>query len=224
MFTGIVSGCGEVKNIEHSDGYQLLTVQLPTGVGAGCAIGASIAVDGTCLTVTERVDDTVHFAVGTETQSRSTLNFLQVGDSVNIERSLRLGDEIGGHILSGHVDGVGTVREFRVTEGNAILAISPPPALLKYLFVKGYVAISGVSLTLNELHLPEGEDGYFVCHLIPETLARTKLSTLTQGAKVNLEISRHDQVLVDSLTRWLEEKVSHSIIETLLAHVRGGGR
>jgi len=221
MFTGIVAGCGNVISTTCSHGYKELIIEAPKEIIQSCDIGASIAVDGVCLTVKDIKLNSVAFDVGAETRRLTIADEYKVGQRVNLERSLKIGDEIGGHILSGHVDGIGKVLSISSDLGNTILKIAAPLGLYKYIFLKGYVAVNGVSLTINELHIPgilyesdngtsaqkkaDGDNyGFFTCHLVPETLKRTNLSCLLCGSLVNLEISRQDQVLVDTTLRWLE--------------------
>ncbi len=225
MFTGIVAGCGSVNSFKCSQGYKELIIEAPDEILKSCEKGASIAVDGVCLTVKYIDQNFVAFDVGAETRRLTTLDQYQVGYKANLERSLKLGDEIGGHMLSGHVDGVGRVLNISSTSGNTILQIAAPVGLYKYIFLKGYIAVNGVSLTINELYLPsvihesdkvtpiqkasESNNGFFICHLVPETLKRTNLEKLNCGSLVNLEISRNDQVLVETALRWLEHNFSN---------------
>jgi riboflavin synthase len=160
---------------------------------ADIAIGDSIAVAGCCLTVVDRRERVLAFDVSAETL-RCTTGF-DVGRAVNLEKALRFGDRLGGHLLSGHVDGVGVVAAFApadaVPNGNKLLAIDAPPAIARYIAAKGSVAIDGVSLTTNSA------DGMrFTVNLIPHTLAVTTLAQLAVGANVNLE--------VDVIARYVE--------------------
>lgn len=185
MFTGIVSALGEVKAVERLAGLTRLTVSSPYEA-AGVAIGASIAHDGCCLTVVEKTSHaggmTHVVEVAPESLALTTLGALEMGDRVNLERSLRLGDELGGHMVQGHVDGAGEVVSIKQDGEGWRLTIAPPAHILHLIAPKGSIAVAGVSLTVNEV---DGE-GFGVL-IIPHTWAVTTLSALKPGAKVNLE-------------------------------------
>ena len=174
MFTGIVRERGRVAFFE--DGRLVLE----TSVQA--AVGDSVAVDGVCLTVVSGDDTTLAFDVVPETLARSTLGAVEAGSLVNVEPALRLGDELGGHIVQGHVDGVGRVRS-SVPEGDGRrMWIEAPPAVLRTCVEKGSIAVSGVALTIAEL-----SGDAFAVALVPHTLATTTLGELGPGDDVNLE-------------------------------------
>jgi riboflavin synthase len=181
MFTGIVEETGEVLKVEDTaDGGRMLWLR------ASClaerAIGASVAVDGVCLTVAERDRDTCRFDLSPETLSRSTLGSKEPGGSVNLELPLRAGDELGGHIVQGHVDAVGEVTEVNGGTDHR-MRVRTPPAVTRYLVEKGSVTVDGVSLTIARL----SEDGFEVA-LVPHTLEVTTLGGAHQGRAVNLEV------------------------------------
>ncbi|MGE0830262.1 MAG: riboflavin synthase [Hyphomonadaceae bacterium] len=186
MFTGIISALGEITGIERRQGLTRLTVSSPYDP-AGVAIGASIAHDGCCLTVVEKTSapgGMRHVVeVAAESLAVTTLGTLAEGDRVNLERALRAGDELGGHIVTGHVDGQGEVRAVRADGEGFRVRISPPAELAKFITAKGCVAVAGVSLTVNEVDA-EG----FGMLIIPHTWAVTTLAKLKPGDKVNLEI------------------------------------
>jgi riboflavin synthase len=174
MFTGIVCERGRVASF---DGGRLV---LETSVQA--AVGDSIALDGVCLTVVSGDDKTLAFDVVPETLARSTLGAVEAGDLVNVEPALRLGDELGGHLVQGHVDGVGRVRSSEPEGDGRRLWIEAPPAVLRTCVEKGSITVAGVSLTIAEL-----TDDAFAVALVPHTLATTTLGDLGRGDEVNLE-------------------------------------
>jgi riboflavin synthase len=183
MFTGIVTALGEVKAVDTLPGLTRLTIAAPY---AGADIGASIAHDGVCLTVveTETHQTGMRYVVevAAESLALTTMGNLKVGDRVNLERSLRVGDELGGHIVQGHVDGLGEVLSVRQDGEGWRLKIKPPQEIAHLIGPKGSIAVSGVSLTVNEVD----EAGFGVL-IIPHTWAVTTLAKLQPGDKVNLE-------------------------------------
>jgi len=191
MFTGIVEGTGSVASIGKMDldsGVVRLVVTSDLDVGSLPA-GASIAVDGVCLTVVDRGPGRFAADLGPETLALTTLGTLSAGARVHLERPLRIGDPLGGHLVAGHVDGIGTVTSRRERGGALELDIAAPAAVARFLAPKGSIAVDGVSLTVNGV---AGEA--FTVTLIPHTLAVTKLGTLPTGALVNLEadlIAKH---------------------------------
>ncbi|MDX6503595.1 MAG: riboflavin synthase [Gaiellaceae bacterium] len=177
MFTGIVREKGRVAAAERRGDALRLVVE--AGVAAAEEIGASVALDGCCLTVVEREGALVQFDLSLETLSRTTLGRLQPGDELNVEPALRAGEPLGGHYVQGHVDGVGTVRSF---DGET-LWVDAPAQILRYCVEKGSLTVSGVSLTIAALD----EQGVAFA-LIPHTLEVTTLGTLEPGDHVNLEV------------------------------------
>ncbi|MEO8135383.1 MAG: riboflavin synthase [Betaproteobacteria bacterium] len=185
MFTGIVQKVGRIASATpNADGLRLAVDAGVHEIG-DVAVGDSVAVDGCCLTVVAITGATLHFDVSAETL-RCTTGLDRTGD-VNLELALRFGDRLGGHLMSGHVDGVGTVREFAVVDGDAggsfRLVIEAPAGLAHFIAPKGSIAVAGVSLTVNEV-----AGASFAINLIPHTLAVTTLKALVAGARVNLEI------------------------------------
>lgn len=183
MFTGIVEEVGEVAQLLPREGSWRLTVKAER-VLDGSELGASLAVNGVCLTVAERGGGWLAFDLGPETLRASALGDLTPGDPVNLERPVRLGAPLGGHLVLGHVDGVGTVAA-AVREGGTLrMSVAlPDPALERYVIPKGSVAVDGVSLTIAGL-----APGSFEVMLIPHTLAATALGRRGPGARVNLEL------------------------------------
>ena len=186
MFTGIVEELGEVVSVEHLDGAARITIRGPQ-VTADGRHGDSIAVNGTCLTVTGLTGSDFTADVMAETLRRTGLGDLAPGSPVNLERSLRVGDRLGGHLVQGHVDGVGTVTSRVTGERWDVVRITVPPGLARYLVEKGSVTVDGVSLTVSALGGGPAAPPWFEVSLIPATLAATTLGRLQPGAGVNLE-------------------------------------
>jgi riboflavin synthase len=182
VFTGIVREVGSVEEVDVDGGGLRLVVSAP-GTAASAGVGDSVAVNGVCLTA-ESVDGTrISFHAVPETVRRTSLGRLDTGAAVNVEPALRAGDPLGGHLVQGHVDGVGHVRSVE-SEGEGVrLVVEAPEELLRYCVEKGSITVEGVSLTVAELH-----DGAFGVALIPHTLSVTTLGALDQGADVNLEV------------------------------------
>jgi riboflavin synthase len=181
MFTGLVEDIGRVDSFHRRGEAGLLTVEtaLPTG---DIAIGDSVAVNGACLTVTARSDRTLTFDVSPESISRTTIGTLRSGNKVNLERALRLGDRLGGHIVSGHIDCAGNLIRIESSSGNNQLQFTLPPEHARYLVEKGSVTIDGISLTVNSVS-PDG----FSVNIIPHTYSSTTLAYLRTGDRVNIE-------------------------------------
>jgi len=199
MFTGIVQGRGEIVSIESGNEITTLRIRVPST--EGLAIGASISIDGVCLTATEFAEGIVSFDVIPETLEKTTLGELEVGGLVNVERSLRYGDEVGGHLLSGHIIGRGLISKADRVGDGAQYTILSPPDVRKYIVSKGYVGIDGISLTIGDVH----DDG-FDLHLIPETLRLTTLGEKQVGDAVNLEIDSTTMMIVETVERMMKEE------------------
>ena len=196
MFTGIVQGVATIAEVIKAPGLNTLVVRFPEAKVQGVTIGASVAINGTCLTVTRQDGDLLYFDAMQETLRLTTLGNLAEGDSVNFERAARIGDEIGGHLLSGHVHTTAVLAEIIRTENNVTLWFEVPESWMKYVFPKGYIAINGASLTIVEV-----TGNRFNVHLIPETLRATTFGTAEQGQSVNIEIDSQTQAIVDTLAR-----------------------
>ena len=198
MFTGIVQGLGTIKSIEEGNGITTFCIDCPDT--QELAIGASVAIDGVCLTATSIKGELVTFDVIPETMERTTLGERVVDDEVNIERSLRYGDEVGGHLLSGHIIGRGLVTYSESVGEGAQLKIKAPPSIQKYIQTKGYIGIDGISLTLGEVNENE-----FDLHIIPETLRLTTLGSKQAGDAVNIEIDSTTMMIVETVERLIKE-------------------
>ena len=197
MFTGIVAELGEVAVVEHRGDAARLTIR---GSTEGVTLGESIAVNGVCLTVTEILDGTFTADVMGETLDRSGLGALVPGAPVNLERSVRLADRLGGHLVQGHVDATGAIISRTPAEHWDQLRISLPPGISRYVVEKGSIAVDGISLTVSALSLPDATESWFEVCLIPETLKRTTLGTRSPGDTVNLE--------VDVIAKYVERLLS----------------
>jgi riboflavin synthase len=182
MFTGIVEELGEVMGLDLDGDAARLSVRAPV-VSADAVHGASIAVNGVCLTVVDVQDDLFTADVMRETLERSTLGGLRAGERVNLERAVRASDRLGGHIVQGHVDGVDEVQSRTPGERWDVVRIGLPPKLARYVVEKGSIAVDGVSLTVSAL----GDD-WFEISLIPTTLELTTLGLRKPGEWVNLEV------------------------------------
>ncbi len=203
MFTGIVQGVGVVTGVADRQGIRRFQIRMPKDYDKGLATGASIAINGLCLTVVGWDDRGVQFDVIDESLRLSNLSDLREGSFVNIERAARFGDEIGGHVLSGHIHGLGTVIDVVEAEANIAVWVSVPNALSKYVLPKGYVSLNGCSLTFGELV----KDGQFSIHLIPETRSVTIFGQVCVGDQLNLEIDSQTQAIVDTVERVLDQRL-----------------
>jgi len=205
MFTGIVQAVATVSVLVDKPGLRSFTLAFPRGFCDGLEIGASVSVDGVCLTVTELVgEDAANFDVMQQSLSLTTLDALKVGSRVNVERAARDGAEIGGHPLSGHVDFQAVLASVRNPENNHVMRIAVPSPWMRYIFPKGYIAINGASLTVSDASRAEG---WFEVWLIPETLRMTTFGEKAVGASLNIEIERGTQVVVDTIRATVEERL-----------------
>ena len=181
MFTGLVEALGTVRRLESDGAGRWLDVEAP-GLGGSLVLGESVAVNGCCLTVVAQDERSCRFQVGPETLSRTNLGELRPGDRVNLERSLRVGDRLGGHLVQGHIDGVGRIDQ-RVPQGDWVtMWFRCAPALTAQMVSKGSIAVDGISLTLVDV-----EAERFSVALIPHTLSVTTLGFKGPGVAVNLE-------------------------------------
>jgi riboflavin synthase len=221
MFTGIVQGIAEVAAITDRPGLRSFELALPAGFDDGLEIGASVACDGVCLTVTARpAPGRATFDVMQQSLGLTTLGALPVGGRLNVERAAKDGAEIGGHPISGHVDCLGRVIELRQPENNHVLRIAVPESHRRYVFAKGYLAVNGASLTVAEA---DRQQGWFEVWLIPETLRMTTFADKRVGDALNLEIERGTQVVVDSVRDALEERLG-PLLPALEALLRERGQ
>lgn len=181
MFTGLVEALGTVRDLRPDDAGRQLTVAVPEIAGQ-LHLGESVSINGACLTVVARDEESCRFQLSPETLARTNLGELRIGDRVNLERALRVGDRLGGHLVQGHIDGVGRIAK-RKNDGEwVVMEFICPPELAAQMVSKGSVAVDGVSLTVVDV----GADRFSVA-LIPHTLAQTTLGFKGPGAVVNLE-------------------------------------
>jgi riboflavin synthase len=201
MYTGIVQRVADIIAVDKKTGLNTFKIAFDNGLLNNLIIGASVAVDGVCLTVTTIENNQVSFDAMQETLNKTTLGLLNAGDKVNIERSAKQGDEIGGHLLSGHVEGTAKIINITESENNYVLDFSCPAAWMKYILPKGFIAINGASLTIVNTEIAGG----FSVHLIPETLRATTFGQKQLGDTVNIEIECQTKVIVTTVERYLQE-------------------
>ena len=204
MYTGITRGAFPVVNVSRKPELLTYEVELPKVLLAGLESGASVSIDGVCQTVVGIEGPRVRFDAIAETLQLTTLGDLQPGQHVAVERSSRVGDEVGGHDVAGHISGTGTIRSRKV-EGNVWdLEIAVPSPWMRYISTKGFIAVDGSSLTVGE----RSPSGSFWIHLIPETLRLTNLGEKNEGDRVNIELDARTVAIVDTVERVLAERES----------------
>lgn len=203
MFTGIVQGTGSIASIHDHDALRTFEIEFPEGFCAGLEIGASVSIDGVCLTVTEIKSPTrACFDVMLQSLNITTLGDYKEGARVNIERAAKDGAEIGGHPLSGHVDFAAIIESVSVFDGNKVIRFNVPSDFMRYIFAKGYIAVNGCSLTVSEA---DRVQNWFEVWLIPETRRVTNFEDKVAGDRVNVEIERSTQVVVDTVRDTVKE-------------------
>jgi riboflavin synthase len=195
MFTGLVEDVGTVARADRRSDALVLSIRPAAMPVPELVIGESICHDGACLTVTEIGRDAFTVLAGAETLARTTLGTLRIGNKVNLERALKVGDRLGGHWVTGHIDGTGELAIRRDLGANLVLGFRTPPALLRYIVEKGSIAVAGVSLTVNSV-----DPDMFSIAIIPHTRDHTTLGALAIGDRVNLE--------VDILAKHVEKLIS----------------
>lgn len=205
MFTGIVQSTAMISQINDLPGLRRLTVQLAPQFLQQLQRGASIAINGACLTATDFDSEAgwVCFDVIAETLAKTNLGLLVTGSKVNFERSLRFGDEIGGHIVSGHIQGTAKLVAITQDAQNCNLTLQVDPALLPYIQPKGFIAVEGCSLTVGDVTA----DG-FSLYLIPETLAITTLGEKRLGDSLNIELDQQTVTIIRTVERVLAERLA----------------
>ncbi|WP_423853269.1 riboflavin synthase subunit alpha [Acinetobacter guillouiae] len=198
MYTGIVQGLEKVVNIQQSDNFTTLYISNENGFLNDVFIGASVAIDGTCLTATsfDTIANIASFDVSALTTSLTTLQFLKIGDEVNIERSIKAGMENGGHNIFGHIEGMATIKDVVHTGETLHIDIVIPDDNIKYFFKKGFIGLQGCSLTVNRVDRKTNE---ISVDLIPETLRLTTFKHVQIGGKLNYEIDQMTRTMVDTL-------------------------
>lgn len=216
MFTGIVQAVATLEKVSDSQGIRTFEIGFPSGFCQEIEIGASVAVDGVCLTVAGIVSaNLLRFDVMLKSLQITTLSQFRQGDKVNVERAAKDGAEIGGHPLSGHVDFTAQVLDVAHIEENYRIRISVEKSWMRYIFSKGYIAINGASLTIADV---DKKAAWFDVWLIPETRRMTTFESKQAGSKLNIEIERSTQVLVDTVRDTLEENLGEllPLLESML--------
>lgn len=202
MFTGIVQDLCQVTDIQEDGELARFTIDLGT-LAEHLELGASVAINGTCLTVTQtHASGLVGFDVIPQTLRTTTLAQISVGDRVNVERSLKQGDELGGHKVSGHVSATAEIALVTKSGHDVVMRLSIPPVHMRYLMDKGFVAIDGASLTISAI---DYDGSWIEISLIPETLQRTTLGRKSAGDSVNLELDADTVAIVDTVQRVLAD-------------------
>lgn len=201
MFTGIVQGTGTIISIDKKGTSSTLSIDLGE-LSSHLSLGSSVSIDGVCMTVTNQKDTIVFFDAIQETLSRTTLGQAVEGDMVNLERALKMGDELGGHLLSGHIMCKSSVVSKKNNGEGVDLEISVNDELKPYIMEKGYIAIDGISLTIGKVN-----QNTFNLHLIPETLERTTINSKIEGSLVNIEIDSITQAVVSTVTSIMDNSI-----------------
>ena len=195
MFTGIVQTTGTVIQFEKQKGTCRLGLECSADFLNDITTGASVAVDGACLTVVKFTNQQVYFDLIQATLDATSFSQLQLGDTVNLERAARFGDEIGGHLLSGHIHTTAKLQDISKKQDQYVVALSIAPQWMDYIFAKGYIAVAGTSLTIQQV---DRRTNSFEVHLIPETLRITNLEQKKLGCMINIEIDQQTQTIVDT--------------------------
>jgi riboflavin synthase len=206
MFTGIIQDMSIVSYLEKKPGLTTLGFTFSSAMLSNLNLGASVAIDGVCLTVTSIVDAMVTFDVIQETLNKTNLATLKLNDKVNVERAAKIGDEIGGHLLSGHISGTVTITNIQHSAHNHVLRLSVPANYMDYILPKGFVALNGASLTVVDV---DQSTHTFTVHLIPTTLAHTTFAIKQVGDKVNLEIDSQTQTIIATIQQFLQKSTDN---------------
>ncbi|XRX42534.1 MAG: riboflavin synthase subunit alpha [Buchnera aphidicola (Eriosoma harunire)] len=203
MFTGIIDGIGKIIFVKNHDFCLVFTLKMPLLLLKNLLLGGSVAINGCCLSVTNIQDDYVSFDVIQETLKITNFGSLKVGDYVNIERSKKFSDEIGGHYVSGHISTIATCVNLLLVTHN-IRTISyqlKNICFMKYIFSKGFIVVNGVSFTIGDVFVDS-----FNVHVIPDTLSRTIIKYLNIGDNVNIEIDCFTNIIVDTTEKFLQHR------------------
>lgn len=202
MYTGIVQGVSNVVALNKADGVWSITLSFTNSLIEQLTLGASVSVDGVCLTVININENDVSFDAMKETLENTTLGSLEVGKYVNIERSAKQGSEIGGHVLSGHIEGMAKIVNIDSSDNNFIVTFSFSEAWNEYIFHKGFIGINGASLTV----VRKDNKNEFCVYFIPETLRATTFSEKKVGDLVNIEIDYQTKVIVDTVKNYMRQQ------------------
>ena len=203
MFSGIVQGAGKVSKIISKKNHITLEISAPKNFTKNLRKGASVSVNGICLTSLDDGKKKLKFDVINETLSKTNIGKAKKGSLVNLERSITASTEIGGHLMSGHIHFAGKVEKISTKNTNKDIQIKFPKKYKQYIFEKGYIGVNGCSLTLGKVN----RDSFFV-HLIPETLSVTNLSDLRKGSFVNIEIDQNTIAIVETVKNYLTTQKS----------------
>ena len=201
MFSGIVQEIGKVKEFVKEKDIYNLSIDCSSDLLSNLKKGSSISVNGVCLTVKDSNPEMLRFDLVEETIKRTNFQIIKAGDNVNLERSLKIGDEIGGHLVSGHIHGTSKVISMDIRDESWDVEFSVEPFMHDYILHKGYVAINGCSLTVGEVSSES-----FMIHLIPETLSITNLFQLQKNSIVNVELDQNTIVIADTVKKYLDGK------------------
>ncbi|AUX61091.1 riboflavin synthase [Simonsiella muelleri] len=200
MFTGIVQGMAQLVALEQpSADFRRHTIELPENMAQSLQIGASVAHNGCCLTITEFDGRRVSFDLMAETLAKTNLGSLKIGDWVNVERAARFGDEIGGHLMSGHIIATTEITRIERSDLNQTVWFRLPENIQLFVLEKGFIGLDGCSLTIGTVRADE-----FCVHLIPETLRQTLFGRRQVGNVINIEIDAHTQAVVETVQRVLK--------------------
>ena len=209
MFTGIVQGLVVVVGVEEDENLSRIELKMDD-LASNIELGASVAVNGTCLTVTQVSDNgAVCFDIIKETLDTTNLGILQAGAQVNVERSFKVGDEVGGHIVSGHVTATATLSNLRAEGHDRVLTFKLADEWLRFVLHKGYIGVDGASITVSSV---DREAGTFSISLIPETIERTTLGQLAIGDKVNVEVDSQTQTIVETIERVMQDPEMRNVM------------
>lgn len=203
MYSGITQGLYEVVELAKKPGLITYTVNLSTELSKALKLGDSVAIDGVCQSLVQLVGTYASFQAIQETLDKTTLNELHPGRYVSVERSLRWGDEVGGHEISGHVFGTGIIHQKISENDNTTLIIKCDSTWMKYILPKGFIAVDGSSLTVGKT---DSDEGLFYLHLIPETLKLTNFSKKQTQDRVNIEFDHRTKTIVDTVERILKNQ------------------
>lgn len=202
MFTGIVQGQGKLLEIlQASEAFRTHRVQLPEKMTENLQVGASVAHNGCCLTITRIEGDVLDFDLMAETLAKTNLGALKVGETFNVERAAKIGDEIGGHLMSGHIMFSTRITRIERSKDNVTMWFALPEAIQRYVLPKGFIGLDGCSLTIGTV-----QNGEFNVHLIPETLKQTLFGVREVGDMINVEIDPQTQAIVDTVERVLQAR------------------
>lgn len=203
MYTGIIQALCPVVACTDQPGLKTFTVELPHALTQGLETGASVSIDGTCFTVTGIDGTQVTFDAMQETLQKTTIGSLTQGTQVNVERSAKMGDEIGGHPMSGHVSTMAEIVNVQESDHNKSMTFQVDAEWMKFIFSKGFIGLDGASLTVVNAN---NKEGTFEVHFIPETLRLTRFGHKQVGDKVNVEIDPQTQVIVETVERVLAQE------------------